>query len=243
MTANSKEYKTTDSAKVKELFSRLARKYDLGNKLISFGTHLTFKKKALLELNLKPGEKLLDLCTGTGDMAFLAAELFPGIQVFGIDFSQEMIDIAIERSNKNSLFKSRLKFVVADATDLPFKDNEFDGVVVAFGLRNISDKESFFKEAFRVLKSQKKLIVLEFSNPKDSSIRPFYWFYLNFIVPFLGWVATGDYEAYRYLTSSIMNYPTVQEIKKIAESAGFSFSYRLYLMGGLSVYNCLKPDE
>jgi demethylmenaquinone methyltransferase/2-methoxy-6-polyprenyl-1,4-benzoquinol methylase len=243
MTENSRENTAADPAKVKELFSRLAKKYDTGNKLISFGTHLAFKRKALLELNLKPGEKLLDLCTGTGDMAFLAAELFPGIQVTGVDFSPEMIDIADERADKNPLLRSRLKFLVADAPDLPFEDDEYDGAVVAFGLRNIPDKAAFFEEAFRVLKPQKKLVVLEFSNPKDSSIGPLYRLYLNYLVPLLGWVASGDFEAYRYLTSSIMSYPPVREIMKTAESAGFRFSYRLYLMGGLSVYNCLKPDE
>lgn len=232
----------TNPEKVKELFSRLARKYDTGNKIISFGTHLAYKRKALLEFKLKPGEKLLDCCTGTGDMAFLAAELFPGVQVVGVDFSSEMIMLARERAEKNPLMKSRLEFLVADATSLPFEDESFDGMITAFGLRNIQEKEAFFNEAFRILKPSKQLVVLEFSNPSDSKIKFFYSFYLSYLVPFLGWLATGDYKAYSYLTSSIFSYPRVIEIKKIAEKAGFVFNYELYLLGGLSVYNCMKPD-
>lgn len=236
MQTNSKE---TD---VKALFSDIARKYDLGNQLISFGLHNRFKRKALLELNLKPGHKLLDLCTGTGDMSFLAYQMFPGITVCGIDFSEKMIEVARERLHNMLLAKSKIEFLVADATNLPFSDESFDSAVTAFGLRNIGDKKSYFKEACRVLKPGGKLVVLEFSHPDDSLFKTAYKFYLKYLVPFLGYVSSGNFQAYKYLTDSIFNYSRISEIKKLAEEAGFTFKFKKFLFGFLSLYICTKKN-
>lgn len=231
------------SSEVKDLFSRLAARYDAGNRIISFGTHSYFKRKALLELNLKPGDKLLDLCTGTGDLVFLALDLFSGLNAVGIDFSPSMIELARKRLEARPLLKNRVKFEVADATDLPFEDKSFEAVTTAFGLRNIPDKERFFAEAFRVLKPGGRLIVLEFSNPKDARFAFAYAFYLKYLVPLLGFLATGDIKAYSYLTDSIFNYPQVNEIAKLAENAGFNFQPGFYLFRFLSLYNCIRPYE
>lgn len=231
-----------DKEKVRVLFSAIARKYDLGNQIISFGTHIHYKKQALLELSLKPGQKLLDCCTGTGDMVFLALNLFPGIQAIGIDISEEMIQVASERLNAYPALKSRATFMKGDATNLSFGDEEFDTVTTAFGLRNISEKEDFFKEAYRVLKKEGKLVVLEFSNPDDSSFGFLYRIYLKFAVPVLGYLTTGNFEAYKYLTDSIHGYSKISEIKEIAEKAGFDFKAKKLLLGFLSLYICEKKD-
>lgn len=233
----------SQSSEVKDLFSHLAARYDTGNQIISFGMHGYFKRKALLELNLKPGDRLLDLCTGTGDLVFLALDLFPGISAVGIDFAPSMIELARKRLETRPLLKNRAKFEVADATDLPFEDESFDAATTAFGLRNIPDKQRYFTEVFRVLRPGGKLIVLEFSNPRDARFAFGYAFYLKYLVPLLGFLATGDFKAYGYLTDSVFNYPRADEIGRLAEGAGFSFRPGFYLFRFLSLYNCTKPYE
>lgn len=231
------------SKNVREIFSSIARRYDLGNSIISFGAHIHYKKLALLELNLKPADRLLDACTGTGDLVFLAVQLFPGIYATGIDISEEMIEVARKRLEETPMIKGRVDFQVADATSMPFDDASFDAVTVAFGLRNIQERGRFFEEAFRVLKPSGKAVILEFSNPKDAKLRPAYRFYLRYLVPVLGYLTTGNFKAYRYLTDSIFNYPVASEIQKIAEEAGFEFRLKEFLFGFLSLYICVKPDE
>ncbi len=233
--------KTPDSTEnIKELFSRIAKRYDLGNSIISLGTHYRFKRLAVSMLEMKPGQTLLDACCGTGDMSFLAIEAFPGVNVIGVDFSPEMIEVAKIRAKEKMYPETRLQFLEGDVTQLEFRNDSFDAAVVAFGLRNIPDKNSFFREMRRILKPGGKLIVLEFSNPKDSRFSPLYSFYLKTMVPLLGFVATGDLKAYSYLTNSIFTYPLAEEIRKIAENEGFDFKYDFFLFGGLSLYNCQK---
>ncbi|MCX7831903.1 MAG: bifunctional demethylmenaquinone methyltransferase/2-methoxy-6-polyprenyl-1,4-benzoquinol methylase UbiE [Actinobacteria bacterium] len=226
--------------KVRDLFSAIADSYDLGNQIISFGTHIHFKKKALMELNLKPGQRLLDLCTGTGDLIFLSLQLFPGIIAVGVDLSEQMIEIANSRLNNSGILKSRVEFMVADALNLPFEDESFEAVTTAFGLRNIDDKAGYFNEVNRILKPQGRLVVLEFSNPEDALLKHAYAFYLRHLVPILGYLASKNLSAYKYLTESIFNYPRAHQIERIAVEAGFIFELKKFLSGFLSLYICTK---
>lgn len=230
----------SEQSKVRDIFTAIADSYDFGNQIISFGTHFHFKKKALMELNLKPGERLLDLCTGTGDLVFLSVQLFPGIIAVGVDFSERMIEIANNRLNNSKILNSRVEFMVADAINLPFEDESFEAVTTAFGLRNIADKVGYFVEVHRVLKSKGKLVVLEFSNPEDALFKHAYAFYLRYLVPILGYLASKNLSAYKYLTESIFRYPRVYQIKRIAVEAGFTFELKKFLLGFLSLYICTK---
>lgn len=227
----------TGKDKIRNLFGNIAGVYDAGNNLISFGTHKRYKKKAIESLDLKPGKKFIDLCTGTGDMALQAASHLPSGDIFGIDFSEEMIGRAITRSEKKGL---NINFLIEDVTELPFTDGSFDAASMAFGLRNIPDKAGALSEVYRVLKKGGNFAVLEFAPPSDSEFPSLYRFYLERIVPPLGWLISRNYRAYKYLTESVEEFPTRVEVMNMAEEIGFTTSAKTFLTGALSLYNFLK---
>jgi len=207
--------------KVKSIFSNISRRYELANVVLSFGRDRYWRRKTVEMLSLEGGEKILDVCTGTGELAFLLAEkLNRGGQVTGVDFCQEMLEIAEERARKEK--KENLEFKKANALNLPFSSSSFDALTIAFGFRNLSQRERGLKEFRRVLKKGGKLAILEFSPPSEGLKGKVHVFYLSKIVPLLGSLVSGERDAYEYLSSSIRDFPSPEDLKAMILSNGFS---------------------
>jgi demethylmenaquinone methyltransferase/2-methoxy-6-polyprenyl-1,4-benzoquinol methylase len=193
------------SAKVNELFTRIAPRYDLINDLQSIGLHRRWKKKFVALAAVQPGERALDLCCGTGDVAFALAQ--EGAVSVGLDFNQAMIGVARARARTVSGNGRDPQFLCGDALRLPFADNSFDVVSIAYGLRNLADWENGLTEMFRVGAPGCRLLVLDFGKPPNPIWRAIYFAYLKTLVPLFGKIFCGDAATYRYIFESLKNYP------------------------------------
>ena len=194
--------------KVQNLFDNIAPKYDFMNNIISLGTHYLIKKSAVGKLKLKDKAKVLDLCCGTGDITKLLANKKEVESVTGADFSENMLDIA-KRKNQ----KSKIEYVFADCTKLPFEDNSFDAVTMFFGLRNIEDKEAAIKEVYRVLKLEGQFMHLDFE--KGNCITDF--LFDNF-VPFLAKIFFKTSDSYKYLVKTKQQFYTPKQLSEYLKS-------------------------
>jgi len=207
---------------IQNLFNTIAHKYDFMNNVMSFGLHKFIKKDCIKSLNIKPHEKLLDACTGTGDIARFAKEIQPLAEVTGVDFSEKMLEIAKDKV-KN------VHFLKGDATSLDFPDNTFDFVVMGFGLRNISNPERALFEILRILKPGGKFLHLDFG--KKNFISKIF----NFIVPVSAFIFGGDFKSYSYLIKSKNAFPEPDELIADFEKSGFDFVMKKdYLLGVIS---------
>ena len=200
-------------------FSRIARRYDLANRVLSLGLDILWRKTLLREIkSLKPSpERFLDIACGSGDILSFAKDYFPkGVKFFGLDPCGEMLGIAQRRVGSYCcLLKGR-------AENLPFKGETFDIVTVAFGVRNFEDRKRGLSEIYRVLKGGGVLGILEFSPPGDGNpLLSLGWLYTKYLVPLLGGVITGERGAYDYLAESIERFPTPALFIKVLKSTGF----------------------
>ncbi len=202
---------------MKDKFGRITRYYDLANSICSFWQDKGWRKevsKAIDEVD----SPILDLCCGPYTMTL---ELLKRKKrkAFALDLSREMLRFGLTKK------KPELSFVYpvcGDAEELPFKDEIFGAITIAFGFRNLVNRDKALQEMHRVLKKNGLLAILEFSKPKIPIIRKIYFFYLKHIIPLIGGLLTGDYQAYRYLAESIENFPEVETIKEMQRKAGFS---------------------
>jgi demethylmenaquinone methyltransferase / 2-methoxy-6-polyprenyl-1,4-benzoquinol methylase len=203
-----------DAGFVRQAFARIAGRYVLANHVLSFGIDILWRRKTgRLVAALKPN-LILDLATGSGDLAVELQKACPEAQVLGADFSVPMM--------RQAQASNWVKLVAADGMALPFQDAAFDVVSVAFGLRNMASWPGALAEMRRVLKSGGHLVVLDFSLPTLFPIRPAYLFYLKNVMPRVaGWL-TGQGEAYEYLCSSVERFPSGREMEKLVESCGFA---------------------
>jgi len=232
-------YRLQEPERIRSLFDRLARRYDIGNDIVSFGTHRAIKRQVIELLAPRAGGAYVDLCCGTGDLAIGIWKAAGGnARVIGVDFSSGMLEVAGERASRAGAV---LEFIEADVTKLPLRDAMFDGATMGFGLRNVEDKPRAFREAFRILKPGGRFLVLEFNNPRDSKMPSLYRAYLSLFVPLGGLLASGDIDAYQYLTKSIHTFPRVEEVRRMGEQAGFFVEVTTFVAGQIGLYNCLKP--
>ncbi len=209
-----------ESEKVKRVnqhFDTIAAHYDLMNTILSFGIHYLWKRMAIGTLDIKPGDKILDVCGGTGDMALLSASKTgeKGIAIV-YDMNRNML-----KCGKNKHLKD-VTFVQGNAEMLAFPDDLFDAVSIGFGIRNLTHLETGFKEIFRVLKKGQKACCLEFSKPTNRWFRKIYDFYSFTIMPVLGQAITGSKEAYTAFPESIRAFPVPEEITQVLKDIGFS---------------------
>ncbi|MCP2604784.1 bifunctional demethylmenaquinone methyltransferase/2-methoxy-6-polyprenyl-1,4-benzoquinol methylase UbiE [Candidatus Aminicenantes bacterium AH-873-B07] len=208
-----------NTRKIRALFDSIANKYDFLNHALSFYQDIHWRRKTARILkrkfsNYKSKVKILDLSTGTGDMIkALKGEFLKNAEIFGLDFSKSMLEIARKKLNKSFLIQG-------DASKLPFYSNTFDLIVTAFGLRNFNDFEKILEEIIRVTKKGGKIAFLEFSRPRNYFFRKIYYFYLSRIVPQLGRLIAKNYKAYYYLYSSIWNFHSKEKIKSLLSNAG-----------------------
>lgn len=213
------------SRAVHAMFSKIAYRYDLLNDVLSFGVHRLWRKEALRFAKLNDVKNTLDLCCGTGDFAFEISKKLRGVAAeqdlsIGVDFVKEMVSLAKLKADKSPEF-SETKFLNGDAMALPFRDNSFDLLTIAFGIRNVDDTGLALIEAKRVLAPGGKLIVLEFGQPYLPVFSQIYNFYSTYLMPKIGALLAGAKEAYRYLPETAAAYPCAGGFTKFMEEAAF----------------------
>lgn len=202
------------------LFSRIARRYDRANHFLSFNRDKVWRRALLKRAAPKPGERLLDLCTGTADIAIEFAQNCPNLKIIGLDLSSEMLKIAREKLARLHL-SERIELLEGNALELPFAENSFEVVTMAFALRNLHDRARGLNEIYRVLAPGGRALILEFSVPQSVFIRPAYLFYLRYILPGLAGRLTGARAPYEYLRDSILTFPDRTRILAELYEIGF----------------------
>jgi demethylmenaquinone methyltransferase/2-methoxy-6-polyprenyl-1,4-benzoquinol methylase len=210
-------YRGPDAGRIRTMFGSIARRYDRANTVLSAGVHHRWRAKAVRWSGAREGERVLDCATGTGDfaIAFRNAVGDRG-EVVGTDFTPEMIELA-------RLKDRRIRFEVADVTQLPFADGTFDISAIAFGIRNVNDPRRGIAEMARVVRSGGRVIVLEFGQPGNAALRTAYSFYSRTILPRIGGVVTGERGAYEYLERSSSRFPCGEDfVQLMNECAGFA---------------------
>jgi len=217
---------------VRSYFDAIARRYDITNTLLSGGLHHLWKKRTLKEAAVNGDMHVLDVCGGTGDLATLAARRLGAKGTVTLyDFSLEMIRTGRSRAKAD---RRPLDYVCGDACLLALKDNQFDVILIGFGLRNLADMDAGLREFQRVLKPGGRLVCLEFSQPPGPLLRRLYDMYSYRVIPVLGSLITGSREAYTYLPDSIRQFPSPERLRQLIKQSGFSnVSYRL-LTGGIA---------
>lgn len=214
------------------MFGRIAGRYDLANHLLSGGTDFLWRRRAAkIVAGWRPRD-VLDLATGSGDLALTIQRRMPEARITAADFSPEMLAVARAKGIANT--------VLADALQLPFEDGSFDCVTVAFGLRNMADWDRALGEMARVLRDRGHLLVLDFSIPRGA-LRPFYRFYLHRCLPLFASIVTGQKAAYDYLGGSIEKFPSGREMLELIERNGFTAAAAEPLTGGTAtIYTATK---
>lgn len=218
--------------RVRTIFSSIAGRYDTFNRLASLGIDKGWRRALVKACALSPASKVLDLCAGTGDVSLaIARQAGPG-RIVVTDFTPEMLDIAREKAKEYS-GPTELLFEHADAQELPFADESFDCVTVAFGVRNLPERERNFTEVLRVLKPGGRYVILEFSRPPFAPWRSVYHVYLRHAIPLIGGVLTGERQGFVYLNDSIRRFPAQAELAAELREAGFSAISWRDLSGGI----------
>jgi demethylmenaquinone methyltransferase / 2-methoxy-6-polyprenyl-1,4-benzoquinol methylase len=208
---------------VRGVFSTIAKRYDLMNRLMTGGQDGQWRKQAIAMLDLTPGEHLLDLGAGTGDLAREALRRHPNLRVTAADFTMEMMragrrDIPMDRS-------------AADALQLPFSGSTFDAIVSGFLMRNVGNLSAALEEQFRVLKPSGRMVILETTRPPRNLLSPLIRFYMHVVIPLLGTLVSGTREAYTYLPDSTEGFLYADDLAKLMEQAGFRnvrYSYKMF---------------
>jgi demethylmenaquinone methyltransferase/2-methoxy-6-polyprenyl-1,4-benzoquinol methylase len=228
------------AARVYDLFATVAPRYDLINDLQSFGLHRRWKRRLVRLAQVKPGDRALDLCCGTGDLAFALAAR--GAAVVGLDFSERMLAIAEQRKAKTSGGRIPVEFLRGDAQQIPLADASFDLVTVGYGLRNLSSWETGLREMRRVAKPGARLLILDFGKPGHRLWRGLYLGYLRWLVPVLGRIFCGDAAAYAYIFESLKHYPAQQDLAARMRELGLAGVHYENLLGGvMSLHYGEKP--
>lgn len=221
------------SERIRGMFGSIAKRYDLANHLLSCGLDFYWRKRAAEMVERWQPKVIVDLATGTGDLALALQEKLPKAEITGVDFSEEMLAMAKRKGVR--------KTMLADAMRLPFADGSVDCVTVGFGLRNMENYGGALREMSRVLNSKGHLLVLEFSLPTMSIVRGLYRFYLHRCLPLLGSFLTRKKSAYDYLGDSIEAFPNGDKMIRLMESSGLTQSSVCPLTGGIvTIYTVEK---
>lgn len=229
-----KQVNTEDkSSLVREVFESVAPKYDLMNDLMSLGQHRLWKRFTVAEAAVKPGQRVLDVASGTGDLAkVFAKQVGAHGKVVMTDINEAMLNAGRDRLMNEGIV-GNIDFVIADAEKLPFASNDFDLVTIAFGLRNVTDKLAALQSMYRVLKPGGKLLILEFSKPTTNLLGKLYDFYSFNVIPKIGAVVANDRDSYQYLVESIRMHPDQQTMKQMMQEAQFEDVEYFNLCGGI----------
>jgi demethylmenaquinone methyltransferase/2-methoxy-6-polyprenyl-1,4-benzoquinol methylase len=222
--------------RVNDLFAAIAPRYDLINDLQSFGLHRAWKRRLIQLAEVRPGAQALDLCCGTGDVAFALADA--GALVTGADFSEAMLQVARQRlENRSNRRQEVPTFIHADALHLPFAANAFEVVTIAYGLRNLADFRAGLTEMLRVLKPGGKLLILDFGKPDFAPWRDVYFTYLRFFVPIFGKIFCGNSATHAYILESLKKYPAQKGVAAMLKELGCRDARIENLLGGVMSIN------
>ncbi len=226
------ENKEGKKQQVRSMFNSIAPRYDFLNHFLSLGTDYCWRRKAIRLIGKSHPESILDVATGTGDLAIVAAKLSPQ-KITGIDIAEEMLTIGRKKIVRRKL--EHLIFLeTGDSENLKFPDVSFDAVMVAFGVRNFENLEKGLAEMQRVLKRGGIVAILEFSGPEKFPVRQLYHFYFRFILPLIGRFISGNRSAYTYLPESVGKFPSGDEFLNYMEKAGFTNNSRNPLTFGIA---------
>ena len=223
---------------VENMFDNIASKYDFLNRLLSLRIDVFWRKTLVEWLKNDKSELVLDVATGTGDLALVIHKVL-GVRVIGLDLSQKMLNVGIEKIKALNL-QNEISMLKGDAECLPFEDNQFDAVSVAFGVRNFENLEKGLEELKRVVKEKSNVYILEFSQV-EGFFAPFYLFYFKYILPKIGQLISKDSQAYTYLPHSVHDFPYGEKMKNILLKIGFSkVEYKKLSLGIVTIYKATK---
>ena len=205
---------------IQAMFGSIASRYDLLNRLLSFGIDTRWRRFAVSLVKSPADGCILDIATGTGDVALEIAATTPSsVSVVGIDFCKEMIEIAAVKAER-SKYAERIHYAIAPCEAIPFPDGSFDSVTIAFGIRNLDNRIQGLQEMYRILKTGGKVIILEFSTPRSKIIKIVYHWYFRRLLPIIGGLFSR-FDAYKYLPDSVLEFPTQAEFLLTMAEAGF----------------------
>jgi demethylmenaquinone methyltransferase / 2-methoxy-6-polyprenyl-1,4-benzoquinol methylase len=208
-------------ARIATMFDAIAPRYDLLNHVLSAGMDRGWRDRAVDALSLSPGARVLDLCTGTGDLAIAIVHRASGVTVVGIDFAAEMLRLARAKVSGASLDR-RIRLVRGDATHIPLPDRSCDAATIAFGIRNVAEPQHALAELARVIRPGGRLAILEFGEPRIPGIRTLYSWYFRYLLPLVGRLISKHQSAYSYLPASVGAFPPPSEFSRILGVTGFS---------------------
>ncbi|OGW36914.1 MAG: bifunctional demethylmenaquinone methyltransferase/2-methoxy-6-polyprenyl-1,4-benzoquinol methylase [Nitrospirae bacterium RBG_13_39_12] len=227
------DYKERDEKKVEQMFSAIAPRYDLLNHVLSLGLDFRWRKKVAMETGKIYCRRILDVCTGTGDMAIELCRFWKGqARIEGLDFSNELLEIGRKKVKKAEL-ADKIIFREGNAEKLPYEDEQFDAITITFGLRNIKNRLKALKEFYRVTKPDGCFVCLEFSRPETPIFSRLYSFYLAKLIPLISNLLGSDPDAYRYLGMTIGDFPSALELVSLIKTAGWKNVTHYTLAGGI----------
>jgi demethylmenaquinone methyltransferase/2-methoxy-6-polyprenyl-1,4-benzoquinol methylase len=232
---------TGKKEQVTRMFNNLAGRYDIMNRVLSVGIDISWRKKAINLLKKDNPQRILDVASGTGDMAIRAAHILNPQKITGIDISEQMLAVGKKKIEKEGL-TSIIELQTGDSETINFPHNTFDAITVAFGVRNFETLEDGLQEMLRVLKPGGQLVVLEFSKPKNAAIRKLYNFYMGIVAPEMAGLFSQNKKAYKYLNESSKAFPDRQLFIEILNTVGYSAtSYKTLSLGICCIYSGRKP--
>ncbi len=238
-----KPYKTSELSKkkqVEEMFDNISSNYDFLNHFLSFGIDNIWRNKTIKIVSQNQPKLILDVATGTGDLAFAAQKKINPNKIIGLDLSNGMLEVGRAKINKRNL-NDKLEFIQGDSENLPFDNDYFDSVMVSFGVRNFENLNKGLSEIFRVLKKGGQIVVLEFSKPKTFPIKQTYQIYSKYILPIFGSIISKDKSAYHYLPESVAAFPEGNDFLDELVKVGFLDTRLKKLSGGIaSIYSGKK---
>ncbi len=229
------------SAYVQDMFGRIAERYNLMNRVMTFGQDMRWRRFVVKQAQIPRNGRLLDLATGTGDIAFEAAEMHPDAEVIGADFALPMMVVGKREPRGDTI-----SWAQADALHLPFPDEYFNAVVSGYLVRNVIDISQTLREQLRVLKPGGRIVVLDTSPPPNNLLKPFILIHLNYVIPILGRLIGGQAaaDAYKYLPESTQSFKTPDELVALMQAAGYqNVSYKTFMFGTMAVHWGQKPTS
>ena len=242
MSEKIKPYKDSELGKkeqVAQMFDNISEDYDGLNRVISLGIDVSWRKKVVKLVGENNPQQILDIATGTGDLALMMSELNPK-KIVGLDISEGMLQVGRQKIAKANL-SNKIKMIVGDSENIPFPDNTFDAITVSFGVRNFENLDKGLTEILRVLKPGGKFVVLETSNPTKFPFKQGYKLYTNYILPIIGKLFSKDKVAYSYLSETANSFPFGKAFNNILQKNGFKNAKNIPVTFGVaSIYTALK---